>query len=161
MGECYGRGNSAGAFSRALNYATSQRNWSATGSLNDARAEHTATLMPDGKVLVAGGSGHSGLLPARNCTSASGTWTFTGSLNTRRSQQSARCWPMAKFWWLPGPLPGSVTVASLPARNVQSNYAGGTPTPTPTATPAATSTPAPRPSPDPDAYPDTNSNCDS
>ena len=33
--------------------------WVATGSLNLARAGHAAALLPDGKVLVAGGAGTS------------------------------------------------------------------------------------------------------
>jgi hypothetical protein len=36
-------------------YTTSTNSWSVTGSLNQARIDHTSTLLPNGKVLVAGG----------------------------------------------------------------------------------------------------------
>jgi hypothetical protein len=36
-------------------YTTSTNSWSTTGSMNQARVGHTSTLLPGGKVLVAGG----------------------------------------------------------------------------------------------------------
>src|SRR3954454_17853312 len=64
--------------------ALAEGTWTATGSLNTARAGHTATLSSGGKVLVAGGVGPSFpvLASAELYDPASGTWNATGSLNT-------------------------------------------------------------------------------
>ena len=74
--------------------------WVPTGSLVTARTRHTATLLPNGKVLVAGGndSGHA-LSSAELYDPASGTWTATGSLGTARYDTRRRCCPMARCWW--------------------------------------------------------------
>ena len=62
--------------------------WSTTASMTTARALHTATLLPNGKVLVVAGAGPGGAEP-RNANQlasaelydpASETWTATGSL---------------------------------------------------------------------------------
>src|SRR5438552_7746577 len=60
--------------------------WEYTGSLNTARFHHTATLLPDGTVLVAGGEHRSIPLPSAELYDpATGTWSDTGSLNTARA----------------------------------------------------------------------------
>lgn len=58
--------------------------WTATGDLNVARAVHTMTLLPNGKVLVAGE-----VLAAELYDPASETWTITGSLTTARGYHTA------------------------------------------------------------------------
>src|SRR5262245_17051925 len=60
--------------------------WSVTGSLNKARVGHTATLLRNGKVLVAGGHRDpiTGRATAEIYDPATGKWTETGSLNTPR-----------------------------------------------------------------------------
>jgi hypothetical protein len=59
--------------------------WAVTGSLATPRKAHTATLLPSGQVLVAGGGNGSALETAELYDSASERWTTTGSLVTARS----------------------------------------------------------------------------
>ena len=70
---------------------TAGPSWTYTGSLNAARGEHTATLLPSGKVLVAGGAstGNRVTNSAELYDLATGTWSFTGSLNIGRQGHTA------------------------------------------------------------------------
>ncbi len=67
-----------------------------TGSLATARVVHTATLLPNGKVLVAGGDNCETLASAELYDPASGTWTTTGSLATARYGHTATLLPNGK-----------------------------------------------------------------
>src|SRR5207245_5668305 len=68
--------------------------WEYTGSLNTARFHHTATLLPDGRVLVAGGEHRSIPLPSAELYDpATGTWSDTGSLSTARDSHTATLLP--------------------------------------------------------------------
>ncbi|HEX8845827.1 MAG TPA: kelch repeat-containing protein [Pyrinomonadaceae bacterium] len=74
--------------------------WSFTGSLNTPRYGHTATLLPNGKVLVAGGGGgytaeggYSITNTAELYDPATGTWSVTGSLNVLRWFHTATLLP--------------------------------------------------------------------
>jgi hypothetical protein len=72
----------------AETYDPSQQNWTATaGSLNTARAFHTATRLPDGKVLIAGGiNGEGGRLSSAELYDpATGKFTPTGNMLEQRS----------------------------------------------------------------------------
>ena len=61
-----------------------------TGSLNTARQFHTATLLDNGLVLVAGGFNSSGALASAELYDpTSGTFTPTGNLNLARGQHTA------------------------------------------------------------------------
>lgn len=67
--------------------------WKTTGSMATARNYHTATLLLDGRVLVAGGDSN---IPTASCEiydPATGTWTATGSLSTVRVHHTATLLP--------------------------------------------------------------------
>jgi hypothetical protein len=72
-----------------------------TGNLNVARYSHTATLLPNGLVLIAGGSyvatgvggGTRSLSSAELYNPATGTFTLTGSMNATRAWETATLLP--------------------------------------------------------------------
>jgi N-acetylneuraminic acid mutarotase len=71
--------------------------WSTTGSLSTARSDHTATLLPNGMVLVAGGIGTSvaggnvgsSLSSAELYDPLAAAWFTTGDLSTARTNHTA------------------------------------------------------------------------
>ena len=70
---------------------------SPAGRLNEARAGHTATLLPDGKVLVVGGlNSIDRLKSAELFDPATGLWILTGPLKTRRNAHTATLLPDGK-----------------------------------------------------------------
>ena len=71
--------------------------FTSTSPLATARYLHTATLLPNGKVLVAGGYGNSGsLASAELYDPATGTWSATGPLATARREHTATLLPNGK-----------------------------------------------------------------
>jgi hypothetical protein len=61
-----------------------------TGDLNTARFGHTATLLPNGKVLVAGGNGSGGVSSSAELYDPiAGTWSAIGDLANPRNGHTA------------------------------------------------------------------------
>jgi len=107
--------------------------WSMTGSMVEARTGHTATLLDDGRVLVAGGTDAKSraLASAELYDPARGTWTVTGTMTAVHSELRAillrdgrvlvlDTWrgeaevydPMTGSWSPGAPLPGRRTFYS-------------------------------------------------
>lgn len=74
-------------------YDTATGGWAFTGSLNTVRISHTATLLPRGQVLVAGGANVPAAVSAELYDPATGLWSYTGPLNEDRNSHTATLLP--------------------------------------------------------------------
>ena len=79
----------------AQRYNPATNSWAQTGSLVQARAAHTATVLTDGSVLAVGGQTgtrygeHQGLSSAERYDPQTGKWALTGSLAGPRTGHTA------------------------------------------------------------------------
>ena len=79
-----------GGLAAAPAFAATSGTFSVTGSMNAARVNDTATVLPSGQVLVAGsGFGSVTLASAELYNPATAKWTLTGSMTTPREDQTA------------------------------------------------------------------------
>lgn len=70
--------------------------WTNVASLHYGRSGHTATLLPNGKVLVAGGYNNGYLSSAEVYDPNANTWTTVASMNTAHPGHTATLLPSGK-----------------------------------------------------------------
>src|SRR5438046_2327168 len=94
MGSAVAGDNAAAELSASVEAQATGR-WRVTGNLVTARTDHTATLLPNGQVLVAGeGNNTTGLVASAELYDlATGIWTATGSMATARELHTATLLP--------------------------------------------------------------------
>jgi N-acetylneuraminic acid mutarotase len=82
------------AFLCTISLIASSNSWAPTGSLSSARTSHTATLLSNGEVLVAGGGNSTGALTgAELYNPATGKWNVSGGMATARGSHTATLLP--------------------------------------------------------------------
>ena len=106
-------------------YDPATNNWSAAGPFATARSVHTATLLPNGKVLVAGGlntaASANSIAIAELYDPATNTWSPAGTMATARYAHTATLLPTGKVLVIGGlAVSGEVGTAELydPATNI-------------------------------------------
>jgi galactose oxidase-like protein len=106
--------------------------WTTTGSMITSRSGHTATLLPDGRVLVAGGYSFTGdagatLASAEVYDPGAGSWTVTGTMITPRFGHAATLLPDGNVLVVGGfGLDGDLASAELYDPNTGTWTAAGT-----------------------------------
>jgi hypothetical protein len=88
----------AGMLLRHAPLAHASDTWTTTGSMSAGHFYHTATLLPNGNVLVAGGfdASTTPLASAELYDPNTGTWSVTGSMNVAASCTPRPCSRMAR-----------------------------------------------------------------
>jgi N-acetylneuraminic acid mutarotase len=95
-------------------YDPANGTWAVTGSMSTPRLDHTSTLLPSGKVLVAAGADYGRTLASAELYDpASGSWTTTGSLGNARGGHTATLLPNNKILVAGGGLNGPLASAEL------------------------------------------------
>ncbi len=117
-GGSVGGGPNGAYLSSAELYDPATGLWTTTGSLNTPRGYHTATLLPNGDVLVAGGVNNSGLTASAELYDpGSGKWRSTGSLTTARGLQVAMLIPSGEVLVAGGTRDGATGLSSAELYN--------------------------------------------
>src|ERR1700733_7439985 len=107
--------SSVGSITRTASQSIITDGWVPTASMTTVRSLHTATMLSNGMVLVAGGDDDSGhpTASAEIYDPVAGTWTATGSMTQPVLLILLPCCPTGQRWWLVGsaalPLVGSVS----------------------------------------------------
>jgi hypothetical protein len=92
-----GTPNGVNFFDSADLYDPSDNTWTATAAMNGQHANHTATLLTNGKVLVSGGQGAFGLTNAAEVFDPVNlSWSTVGSMKSARASHTATLLPNGK-----------------------------------------------------------------
>jgi len=89
-----------------------QAAWSGTDALPSGRYDHTATVLQDGRVLVAGGYDSAPLASARLYDPKANAWSAAGSMNLARHGQAAALLTDGKVLVAGGCVPGGDPAAT-------------------------------------------------